>query len=1716
MHIRYIFGNREAGQNLAEQRRLGKEHRSFFPIFFSPFLCFAACALRGGGGGGGFALRIGIALLILSLSVPDADAQQFASRDGVNDISTSGLGLHNKNPRGVWMGVVDGQKVMLVLDARHKKIFTYSMETTPPTRLDNHHNDRAKATVKDEKDEKGADEEYGPTAGADGVRGTDDDGESDDQIIANADDFFLFKTNAPPAPEGHLESEKARNRRHNPYRETNDPLLSLLPNPYGIWSDGSTLWVSDFTDAKIYAYDLTWHRSPIDSSKKYAMGTRASSKDFEAYDIPGDDKGPPKPQGIWANGAAAGSTMWIADDRVKKIFAYTYDVTKGTFRRGNADKDIVRNGLDDDGVPTDPGFNDKDLTGLQGIWSDGATMWVADNEGSQSGEEQKILAYSLTGSRYRDPDKDYRMLGDFGNDRPRGIWSDGETMWVADQTDNKLYAYHALALTSRNEKQDFDDLEKASNDHPTGLWSDGATMWVANIFTNGSTPKLFAYNLATKDRDSDKDIPLAKTSVETPSTTELKNNDNIDPSGLWSDGERMWVLDRRDFKFYVYKMGEKSRDTDKEFALAADNANPTGIWSDGERMWVSDTTDDRLYAYKLELGAGETEASRRVSSREIDVDALVVGDEDLFIWDIWSDGATMWALEFGGWENAGQGVPKATGHKIYAFTWNQGGAATVRDAKRDFNTLDDAGNHIPRGLWSDGSTMWVSDDKKDEAGDKKDGAKIYGYRLSNAASLGILKLTEHVPSKEYEDIENEDIEKVLPPDFDSGTTWYRVSVPYSTESLTVEPKTLRPHDRVLSYSPEDADTTSTNHQVSLGVGQNSLFITVTNGNTNTNSLPRFRTYLVDVTREFFTYNDPSKDILVSTNFTVQGLWANETTLWVSASGTNKLHAYKKADKKADGTRDTERDILLNSANSDPRGLWSNGTIMWVVDASDNKLYAYGFGGARPSTSDIDLDPDNANPQWIWSDGVIVWVSNANDNRVYDRVYAYKLELGSGETESDRRVSGQDILLAGIHEGIRRDATGMWSDGVTLWVSNHGKIYAYKLNAADSPRTIHCPDATEDFNTLEAVGNTDPKGIFSDGSTMWVVDNTTFTNVASTNVYKKIFAYNQPLSANNNLKSLALIDATGDDNVYYLDQPFSQHFSSNETNYTNGVYVLYPTAVTTVTAAAQDPDAGVVVTKPADANLAAPGHQVHLLAESTTEIVITVTAENAAVKEYIVKVDRRSGWHTPINDVVLRMNNSFPIGLWMNEGKTKIWVVENGNDRIYAYALGAEGTGYLSEDSFTQLSAAGNNNPRHIWSDGTTMWVSDKDDKRIYAYKMADKSRDQDKEIAVSVINPTAQISGLWSNDETMWVADAGQNTIYAFNMWTTNVPPVWDGSRDNSKELGSSLLEGASNQNPEGLWSDGETMWVANKPVGGYQFYAYNLEDKTLQDGKSIYQLVLNRNPSPTGAHDRLVELPAEKFSGGFWMGEQTMWVSEGNPGKKIYAFNRPRPEVTRQSEDSEDSTLKELRLSGVVLSPVFSPEKTYYTAQVDHTVNSTTVTATPNDSAAVVEIFWASDEAASRETARRGAQVTLEEGYNLIVMDVTAENGRLEIYFVEITKAEAPPVSGGPLPVFQSASVGNKPSASSSSAAGIEEWKSQFIFAESLLDGGVRFVFLVPAEEFQIEETDNLLAEEWRPLPEDKFQAARESLGHGKDRLTIILPKAAGKQRFLRLMPQR
>lgn len=106
-----------------------------------------------------------------------------------------------------------------------------------------------------------------------------------------------------------------------------------------------------------------------------------------------------------------------------------------------------------------------------GIWSDGETLWVAETKRSQ------VRAYDLD-SGDRLSDKDFTTLAAAGNHKPWGIWSDGDTMWVADSSANKIFAYD-LYTCERRRALEFNTLAAAGNTSPRGLWSDGTTLWIA-------------------------------------------------------------------------------------------------------------------------------------------------------------------------------------------------------------------------------------------------------------------------------------------------------------------------------------------------------------------------------------------------------------------------------------------------------------------------------------------------------------------------------------------------------------------------------------------------------------------------------------------------------------------------------------------------------------------------------------------------------------------------------------------------------------------------------------------------------------------------------------------------------------------------------------------------------------------------------------------------------------------------------------------------------------------------------------------------------------------------------------------------------------------------------------------------------------------------------------------------------------------------------------
>ena len=229
----------------------------------------------------------------------------------------------------------------------------------------------------------------------------------------------------------------------------------------------------------------------------------------------------------------------------------------------------------------------SDNSAPRGVWGNEETIWVA-NDGS--GATDKLYAYNRS-DRSRDSSSDFDTLNTPGNNNPRGICSDGTTMFVADGGDDKIYAYK-MSDTTRDSGKDV-TLDSANNS-PQGLSCDRTHLWVAED-NDDLTSKIFVYLRSNGSHVSTLDIGASTLS---PSSTVGAINNN-DQRGMWSNGTTLFVVDHGDSQVYGYKLSDQTRDDDKNLDLDAANTDPWGLWFDGRVLWVADTAADKLYVYDL-------------------------------------------------------------------------------------------------------------------------------------------------------------------------------------------------------------------------------------------------------------------------------------------------------------------------------------------------------------------------------------------------------------------------------------------------------------------------------------------------------------------------------------------------------------------------------------------------------------------------------------------------------------------------------------------------------------------------------------------------------------------------------------------------------------------------------------------------------------------------------------------------------------------------------------------------------------------------------------------------------------------------------------------------------------------------------------------------------------------------------------------------------------
>ena len=528
-----------------------------------------------------------------------------------------------------------------------------------------------------------------------------------------------------------VERDSARPGGWTPTKDVHELDPVDIPRPQGIWSDGTTIWLTNYFTQKIFAYTL-------------ATGVRDQTKEFPLHT---DND---KPWGIWSDR----TTIWVVDSTDRKLYAYTLS---GGAR--DAAKDI------------DLDSNNQVATG---IWSDGTTAWVADFNAS------KVFAYDLA---TKAPDATKRFDLPANGLRNTGIWSDGTTVWVGDWEADKLYAY-TLSGGARDEGRDIALINAFAGD----IWGGGTTIWVADegfglVGRPSVTHRIYSYLLPPS---SPSDITLSSLEV-LPARGMPSFSANLRPAFSFTTvsyrvavpkyGRRVTVRapanNRRTLVAYLDARGHVLEDADsgtpgfqvdlavgetaidlrleaggtafvytliverdsaerygwtptKDFNNLLQN-NPglagdaiRGVWGNETTMYVMGNTKPKIYAYTRTTGA-------RDESKDIATDQgpAAIGENLAtaggFQASIWSDGTTIWVLNYYfGEDDQGTETKDGSG-MVFAYTLSNG----VRDTTKEF-PLHLATTHAARGIWSDGTTAWVSDYKA---------AKLFAYALAGGARI---------------------------------------------------------------------------------------------------------------------------------------------------------------------------------------------------------------------------------------------------------------------------------------------------------------------------------------------------------------------------------------------------------------------------------------------------------------------------------------------------------------------------------------------------------------------------------------------------------------------------------------------------------------------------------------------------------------------------------------------------------------------------------------------------------------------------------------------------------------------------------------------------------------------------------------------------------------------------------------------------------------------
>ena len=489
-----------------------------------------------------------------------------------------------------------------------------------------------------------------------------------------------------------------------------------------------------------------------------------------------------------------------------------------------------------------------------------------------------------------------------------------------------------------------------------------------------------------------------------------------------------------------------------------------------------------------------------------------------------------------------------------------------------------------------------------------------------------------------------------------------------------------------------------------------------------------------------------------------------------------------------------------------------------------------------------------------------------------------------------------------------------------------------------------------------------------------------------------------------LRTLSITSDLGQTRMFPLFDPAVERYDvavpSGETEVTVRVATDHPEASVVL----ESTRTGRCCIEELDYNANTGAHTLELRTGGSTYMTVTVTAEDGSTtRGYRLFVDIASsdakGWRV-YNDVPMdrlvddsRLPSHYVAGVWADD--SRVFVTGRRNDPFdqKLFAFNAADSIRQTADEFVIGGDAG------IWSDGTKLWSMDSDGN-LRAYNLSDGSEDASLRADVSPdgyydTREVAAPRGIWSDGSTLWVLDREDTKVFAFALPGPNCSNHNNYCRQSAKDFDLH----ADNDEPWGITAgkssptatEIDTFWVTNVTDDrsrDKKLYAYHRsDDSTNGSRKSALDIDLK---------DTLELSNYQQFFYGLAATDTIMYVAEYITGR-VYSFSMPGVSgPVAPALISSDATLSSLSLTNITFPTpptIFTPEQTFYTVEVDNDVTSTIVTSTPTHGSASYVVN-------KNDIYDDDGVIPLDEGTNTITVVVTAADRRTtKLYTVVVER---------------------------------------------------------------------------------------------------------------------